>query len=163
MRQNGGIVINYVVGDATYPIGDGPKVIAHCVNDIGKWGSGFVLAINKRWMKPREEYYNWYLSFSKANPFVLGNVQFVEVEPELWVANIIGQHQTIRENSSPIRYDALRIGLRKVAVFCLNHRASFHAPRLGSGLAQGSWPIIADIIEDEIVNDGIDATIYDLK
>lgn len=155
-------MINYVIGDATYPIGAGPKVIAHCVNNIGKFGSGFVLSLNKRWAKPRDKYFEWATHPSPYVPFELGQVQFVEVEPELWIANIVGQHQTIRENSRPIRYDALKKGLIAVGEFCLHENASFHAPKLGSGLAGGDWPIIADIIEEEIVGREIDATIYEL-
>lgn len=154
--------INYVIGDATYPQGPGPKVIAHCVNDLGKWGSGFVLALNKQWTEPRNLYFQWSRGLL-LTPFNLGEVQFVQVESELWVANIIGQHQTIRENPSPIRYDALRIGLRTTAQFCLNNGASLHAPRLGSGLARGDWNTIEQIIEEEVVSQGISVTIYDLK
>lgn len=129
--------INYVVGDATRPQGDGPKVIAHCVNNIGRWGSGFVLALNKRWSKPRQKYLEWASGHSVSSmPFTLGQVQFVQVEPELWVANIVGQHQTIRQNPKPIRYEALREGLRTVAQFCLHNKASYHSCRLGSGLAR---------------------------
>lgn len=163
-RKHEHYVINYVVGDATYPIGDGPKVIAHCVNDIGKFGSGFVLSLNKRWLKVREEYFKWAAGeLPSEPPFELGQVQFVQVEPELWVANIVGQHQTIRENKFPVRYDALKQGLRTVAEFCLSNNATFNAPRLGSGLAQGSWPIIAEIIENEVCKLGVDVTVYDLK
>ena len=32
------------------------KIIVHICNDNGKWGSGFVLAISKRWIKPKDEY-----------------------------------------------------------------------------------------------------------
>ena len=41
--------INYVIGDATQPIGDGAKIIVHVCNDIGGWGRGFVLALTKKW------------------------------------------------------------------------------------------------------------------
>ncbi len=150
--------INYVIGDATHPASDGPKVIVHVVNNLGRWNSGFVLAINKRWTKPRTKYQLW----SKMPNFQLGGCQFVQVETDIWVANVVGQHQTIRENSSPIRYEALREGLKKVADFCIENGASYHSCRLGSGLARGSWPVIEDIIEDEIVNRGISATVYDL-
>jgi hypothetical protein len=157
-------MLNYVIGDATYPIGDGPKVIAHCVNDLkpGKWGSGFVLAINKRWMKPREEYIKWSSGRLAGTRFDLGCVQFVQVEDDLWVANVVGQHQTIRENPSPIRYEALRKGLAGVGEFCISRGASYHSCRLGSGLARGSWPLIEQIIQEEIVNRGVSAIVYDL-
>lgn len=155
-------MINYVIGDATYPEGPGPKVIVHCVNNIGKFGSGFVLSLNKRWLRPREEYFKWATDSKPPIPFELGQVQFVQVEPELWVANLVGQHQTIRENSSPVRYEAIRTGLRTVANFCLEERASLHGPKFGSGLAAGSWPVIADLLEDEVVSQDVEVTIYEL-
>lgn len=37
------ILVQYLKGDATYPQGDGPKIIAHICNDAGGWGKGFVL------------------------------------------------------------------------------------------------------------------------
>lgn len=47
-----GAGIEYVRGDATTPLGKGPKVIAHVRNDLGGWGKGFVLAISRRWPEP---------------------------------------------------------------------------------------------------------------
>ena len=32
-----------------YVTGDGQKIIAHIVNDVGAWGRGFVLAISHKW------------------------------------------------------------------------------------------------------------------
>ena len=49
-------MIHYIKGDASYPIGDEIKIIAHVCNDIGAWGKGFVLAISRRWDKPKIEY-----------------------------------------------------------------------------------------------------------
>ena len=46
------MAIRYVIGDATAPEGEGPKVIVHVCNDIGGWGRGFVVALSKRWDKP---------------------------------------------------------------------------------------------------------------
>lgn len=161
-----GKTITYAIGDATYPEaeGEGPRVITHVVNDIGKWGSGFVLSINKRWLKPREEYFKWASGYlPSAPPFELGQVQFVQVEPELWVANMIAQHQTIRENASPIRYESLRKCLKTVAEFCIEERAEMVGPRFGSGLARGSWEVIADIVKDEVLSQDIEVTIYDLE
>ena len=48
--------ITYIVGDATRPIGDGPKIIAHCCNTVGAWGAGFVMAISNRWFEPSVAY-----------------------------------------------------------------------------------------------------------
>ena len=48
--------INYLVGDATRPVGEGVKLIIHCCNDIGAWGAGFVVALSKRWEGPEKCY-----------------------------------------------------------------------------------------------------------
>src|SRR5450432_2309150 len=102
--------ISYVTGDATVPIGAGPKVIVHVCNDVGGWGRGFVVAVSKRWPEPETCYRAWFRD-GGAPPFELGQVQFVEVCSELWVANMIGQHDTRPEGGRPpVRYEAIRTG-----------------------------------------------------
>lgn len=34
------MIIDYIKGGATAPIGDGTKLLVHICNDIGKWGKG---------------------------------------------------------------------------------------------------------------------------
>ncbi len=98
--------IQYLVGDATAPIGIGSRIIVHVCNDIGGWGAGFVLAISKRWPLPESEYRKW-CGNRKESGFGLGEVQLVQVEAELFVANLIGQHGLRRNGAQPpIRYDA---------------------------------------------------------
>ena len=87
--------ILYIKGDATAPIGSGVKVITHICNDIGGWGKGFVLALSKKWKMPEEAYRQWYKS---QEEFTLGAVQFVNVENELYVANMIGQHGIYKDS-----------------------------------------------------------------
>ncbi len=151
--------IKYIKGDATNPIGDGNKIIIHVCNDIGGWGRGFVLALSNRWSKPEEEYLNWYES--NVN-FELGEVQFVQVEDDLWVANMIAQHNIIPINNiPPIRYEAVKECLKKVAIKAKELNASVHAPRFGSGLAGGDWNKIEELINSEFIENGISVTVYD--
>lgn len=153
-------MINYIKGDATQPIGEGNKLIAHCCNDIGQWGRGFVLSLSARWPEPEAEYRAWFRY--ERGLYYLGAVQYVQVEPDIWVANIIGQHdiRTI-DNVPPVRYDALRNGLRRAARFAAEKEASIHLPRIAAGLAGGDWCIIEEIIEDELF--GLEVTVYDLE
>lgn len=156
------MAINYVSGDATYPIGADPRIIIHVCNDVGAWGRGFVLAISRRWQQPEQAYRAWYRS-NEPLPFSLGQVLFVPVEQQLWVANLIGQHD-IRSHRGvpPVRYDAIRQGLQKVASFAQQMSASVHMPRIGAGLAGGDWQFIRSIIEEELTEQGITVTVYDL-
>jgi O-acetyl-ADP-ribose deacetylase (regulator of RNase III) len=149
----------YRKGDATAPIGTGPKILVHICNDIGKWGKGFVLAVSKRWREPEAAY----LEAFERGALKLGEVQFVKVAPDLTVANVIGQHGVARRGRTdrPIRYDAIRAGLEKVAVQAQKLEASVHMPRIGTGLAGGHWteivPIIMDVLGDQQV------TVYDYE
>lgn len=166
---------SYVSGDATRPKVPGTKVICHCCNDIGGWGSGFVVAVSHRWPAPEGAYRTWHRNgktharhplgaapTGDSVPFALGKVQFVQVEPDLWVANIIGQHKTISSGERrPVRYEALEQGLEAVREFCDSNEASVHMPRMGAGLAGGSWDIIEPIIKRTLVRKGVDVTVYD--
>jgi len=155
-----GSQILYIQGDATKPAGDGPNIIAHICNDEGKWGKGFVLAVSRRWKEPEELYRHQF----KQNPKPrLGDVQFVEVEPQITVANIIGQHGIKRGNGglAPIRYDAVEQGLVKVAGYALKRGARVHMPRIGCGLAGGNWEEIEPIINRTLTDKGVEVVVYD--
>jgi hypothetical protein len=85
------------------------------------------------------------------------------VEDNLWVANLIGQHDIRRRDGvPPIRYEAVRQGLARVAAFAQEHNATIHMPRIGAGLAGGSWEIISAIIRDELTARGLPVSVYDL-
>lgn len=150
-------MIHYVVGDATAPhVGDSPKIIAHVCNDIGAWGAGFVVPLGVRFPEARRAY----LSEPDRQ---LGSVQIVEVNSGTLVANMIAQRGIGRGagGSIPLRYDALEKALTRVASVACTIRASVHMPRIGCGLAGGSWPQVAEIIERQL--EGIQVYVYDLK
>jgi O-acetyl-ADP-ribose deacetylase (regulator of RNase III) len=155
--------IKYIKGDATCPQARGVKIICHVCNDIGGWGKGFVLAISRRWKEPEEEYRKWHAT-GKEGGFALGAVQFIQVEPYIWVANMIGQ-RGIRRGSSgpPIRYEALAVGLLQVASKAQELDASVHMPRIGCGLAGGNWAEVEPLIEQHLVGAGIHVTVYDFE
>lgn len=153
--------LTIVHGDATSPHAKGPKVIAHVCNDRGGWGKGFVLALSKRWPEPEAAYRAWHRGRA-GNDFALGAVQLVQTRPDLWVANMIAQHG-IKPGSGgpPIRYDALRQALRALAPHVLEHGASVHMPRIGTGLAGGTWERIEPLITGELSARDIHVTVYE--
>jgi O-acetyl-ADP-ribose deacetylase (regulator of RNase III) len=155
--------ISYLKGDATCPQAKGTKIICHVCNDIGGWGKGFVLALSKRWEEPEAEYRKWYAS-GKDGGFRLGAVQFVAVEPWIWVANMVGQRGIKRGSSGPpIRYDAVSQCLQQVAAKARELGASVHMPRIGCGLAGGKWTEIEPLIEEHLVGAVIPVTVYDFE
>jgi O-acetyl-ADP-ribose deacetylase (regulator of RNase III) len=148
-------------GDATQPQGTGPRVIVHVVNDRGGWGKGFVLALSRRYPAAEQACRQWAAGGTPDAPeFRLGAVQFVEVVPQLWVANVLAQQGfKSAENPVPLDYAALETGLRAVRVFAEQHSAAVHMPRIGSGLAGGSWERVARIVEECV--QGTSVTVYD--
>ena len=128
--------IVYIKGDATCPQTKGTKLICHICNDRGGWGKGFVLAISRRWEQPERAYREWYKDRAD-NGFGLGAVQFVQVEPYIWVANMVAQHGTKSGSKGPpIRYGAVAECLEKVADRAAQLSASVHMPRIGCGLGR---------------------------
>ena len=148
-------------GDATSPQAKGPKVIAHVCNDLGGWGKGFVLAISRRWSEPEHAYRQWHRERS-GNDFGLGATQLVQVRPDIWVANMVGQHgMRTGSNGPPIRYDAVAKCLATVADHAARIRASVHMPRIGCGLAGGRWERIEPMIVETLCARDIATTVYD--
>ncbi|MFC9297155.1 macro domain-containing protein [Streptomyces sp. NPDC057011] len=153
--------IRIISGDATSPQAKGPKVIAHVCNDLGGWGKGFVLAVSKRWPEPEAAYRSWHRGRS-GNDFGLGAVQVVRVKPDTWVANMVAQ-RGIRTGSGgpPIRYDAVSRCLAVLADHATELNASVHMPRIGCGLAGGTWSRIEPLITDTLCARDIEVTVYD--
>ncbi len=149
--------IQYIAGDATAPIGDGNKIIAHVCNDIGAWGAGFVLAISKRWPQPKAEY----LKEKSQRSLTLGTVSVIQVEPRIWVANMIAQRGIrTQDGEPPIRYAALRQCLGILAVEAQKLQATVHMPRIGCGLAGGKWEAVEPLIRVAIPD--TEVFVYDL-
>lgn len=155
-------LIEYVKGDATKPDASGNKIIVHVCNDIGGWGAGFVLALSNRWSEPENNYRDWHQSGDK---FELGKVRFVQVEPDVWVANLIGQHHVVadKEGNPPIRYEAVGKGLATVAMQASVLNASVHMPRIGCGLAGGKWKDIEPLIQRTLIASNIRTIVYDFE
>ncbi len=153
----------YVTGDATMPQADGQRIIAHVCNDIGAWGSGFVMAISARWPEPEEEYRLW----AREGPhFELGYTQLVRVDDRTVVANMIAQRGTASfpagDGQPPVRYAELGGALRAVGEEARKTGASVHMPRIGCGLGGGRWDQVRPVIEWSLCRRGVPVTIYDL-
>jgi O-acetyl-ADP-ribose deacetylase (regulator of RNase III) len=162
-------MIHYLIGDATEPTVSGPKIIAQICNDKGRWGSGFVLALSKKWPQPEDRY-----RALTPEQLQLGFVQLVTVTPEIMVANMIAQHGTKPLYVGtyghgivpdipiipPIRYEALRSCLRVLNMDAHALHATIHMPRIGCGLAGATWDMILPIIEETLPY--VEVYVYDL-
>ena len=143
---------------------DGLRVIVHCCNDIGGWGSGFVLSLNdafgdveEPYKSPKAAYLAWCnagVFGPKRTPFKLGNAQFCTVAQDLFVCNMIGQRGVglDKYGNPPIRYDAFKDGFIKIAKVCsMMHEEygvwpSIYMPLIGCGLAGGKLDKVMSIV-----------------
>lgn len=155
-------MIHYVRGDATAPRG-GRGIIAHVCNDAGGWGAGFVLAVSRRWPEPERRYRQWFRDGYEVDsgPFCLGQTQFVNCDGfSVWVANMVAQSGFREDGRIPLRYDALESCLKKVAIEAEKARMPVHMPRIGCGLAGGTWDKVGPIVESALKR--VDTFVYDL-
>lgn len=185
--------LKYVKGDVTRPTGEGEKpiIIPHVVNDMGRWGSGFVNAITNRWGEgPRRCYLSWAnagkmdvavakalekefnIHISFETDFELGGLQCIAVPNGITIANMVAQHQVRGMDPTgrpPIRYWALARAMK--AVFdevWINYRnksrlPEIHCPKFGSDLAQGRWEVIEQMILEIWIDAGVEVTIYEFE
>jgi len=92
-------------------------------------------------------------------------VQFVQVEKDIYVANLIGQRDIVPDANGqpPIRYKAVEEGLEKIALTAAKKNASIHMPRIGCGLAGGQWRLIEPLIKQKLINKNISVIVYDFS
>lgn len=160
--------IHYLKGDATEPVGDGVKIIAHICNDYGGWGRGFVLALSAKDKRPEKLYRQQIRHY----PDPLGYVWVELFDPsgaesddvDIFVANMVAQHgNSTPENPVAVDYKALWYCLNLVGSEAADMEATVHMPRIGCGLGGGNWTRIEDLITRSLVDlYGRDVYVYDL-
>lgn len=164
-------MIHYVKGNATEPQLPGRKVIAHIVNDLGKWGKGFVMAVSEKWPVAREAYIAWARGHEPANmapvtqdPFCLGGNQNVLVADDIVVCSMCAQHGINsfgKTKKDRVDYAALELCCMRLATAAKPYGATIHLPRIGTGLAGGDWDRIEAILERTLAAAGLRVTVYD--
>lgn len=154
-------MIHYMKGDATRPVDD-EGIIAHVCNNAGGWGAGFVLAVSRRWAEPERQYRGWARTghHDGSGEFKLGNVQLIPVGMKLYVANMVAQDGFGENGRIPLRYDALEKCLLTLNDLANGTKLSVHMPRIGCGLAGGTWAEVGPIVEKSLA--GVGAYVYDL-
>ena len=123
-------------------------------------GAGFVLALSRKWKEPEEQYRN-------MNELILGDTFGVQVEDDIIVFNMIAQDgYKCKSNPVAIRYNALEECFERLFNYIDwsgEKDISVHMPRIGCGLAGGSWDKIEPIIKKYFSENDIQVHIYDFK
>jgi hypothetical protein len=154
--------ITYLRGDATSTRGEGNKLLVQVVNDGAfTWGGGgFALSVRNKWPSAQRAF--TIEVTTDSNRLKLGNVIATEVRSDVTLTSIVAQHGYGPSQRSRIRYGALRDGLMQVSTIAKQKKATVHMPRIGTGLAGGSWPVIEEIVRESLLQVGIEVFVYDL-
>ncbi len=153
------MALQIVTGDATAPIGEGKKIIAHVANNVGAWGAGFTRPLAARFPKSAEAYKN---AFRTRAGFELGNVLVcAEDGGAIQVVHLIAQNGLPgRDNPQPLDLVALGKCLLLLGQYAKVEQASVHMPKIGTGIARGKWSEIRPLIEEKLAD--VEVYIYEL-
>ncbi len=154
--------VEFVFGDAARPQGDDLRTIVHIVTDEAvTWGGGgFAAAVRRAWPHAQNEFREWVTQ--RRENLSLGRVHFSSESDGIRVASIVAQHGYGPSQRPRIRYGALRQGLIEVAQVAKETHSSVHMPRIGTGLAGGSWDVVEELVIDTLGQEGLRVTVYDL-
>lgn len=126
-------------------------IVVHGCNAQGQMNSGIAGEIHQRFPSVFNEYAKVY----KEKGLNLGSVIFcsplVKEKRGFWVANGITQEFYGRDpNTVYVDYTAVRQVFRTVYEHAKKLNLEVHFPKIGAGLANGSWDVISIIIEEEL-------------
>lgn len=161
-RQSGARVpvITYLKGDASEPRGGGTRLLVQVVNDAAlTWGGGFSLMLRRKWPSLQQAFRGW---AKERGNLKLGSLHLGTVNDTLHVASMVAQHGYGLSPTPRIRYLALRDCLQKVGESAAQRGATIHMPRIGCGLAGGSWNVVSELISETICSQGVKVFVYDL-
>ena len=158
-KENRALGIKSIRGDALEPRGSGRKIIAQIVNDkTPNWGAGFARAVRNKYPLVQKDFKEW--AVSHPDEASLGNTHESYIFDDLSIVHMIAQHGYGESAKPRIRYAALRNCLYQLKAIALANSASVHMPRIGTGYAGGNWGYILELIDEILVRNGVDVTIY---
>jgi Zn-dependent peptidase ImmA (M78 family)/O-acetyl-ADP-ribose deacetylase (regulator of RNase III) len=162
-EASGAPAIRYLRGNALEPRGSDQRIIAHIVNDqTSSWGGkSFAAAIRAKWPDVHRTFVQ-IVESGKRTHLALGATSQIRVSKDIQVFNIVAQHGLGSSAHPRIRYAALKQGLLELARVAKTEGASVHMPRIGTGNAGGDWNVIAEILDETLVRQGISPTVYEL-
>jgi hypothetical protein len=145
-------------GDALQPRGAGAKIVAHIVNDAtANWGSGFGRAVQQKWPEAQR---GFKARFERARGKKLGLTAFSRVTEDLHTFQMVCQRGYGPSTTPRLRYEALRVCLTELRQLALQHNATVHMPKIGTGEAGGAWKLVSNLITEELCSEGVSVTVY---
>lgn len=152
--------LRYVRGDAARPPQDGPTIIAHVVNDRARsWGGrGFAVSLMREFPEARDQYAAW----GADGNVRLGTVHLAHAGDDLWIASLVAQggYGTTPAARPRLRLSALRVSLEALATEAVARGAAVHMPLIGTGQGGTPWPMVRDLVLEELAERHVTTTVY---
>lgn len=160
--QNRTPTITELVGDALEPRGHGVKLVAHVVPDkAAPWGGGgFAAQVRRRFPHVWSDFRQQAVA-GRAAP-ELGSVFISTLNANVQIVHMVAQHGIGPSSTQRLRFAPLAECLSIVRTSAEKIGATVHMPRIGTGHGGASWEIVKELITDELVDRGIDTTVYQL-
>lgn len=149
--------MNQINGDVTkiaYPTGC-VNIIPQVCNNIGMYGAGLSGSLATRWPVVQDQFAKWVGREGKGSsgPYALGQIQWVSVEPNVAVINMVAQNGVrSTTNRTPIKYKYLEMCLIRLFGILITKSGKFDGfyriwcPQIGAGLAGGDWNKIQGMV-----------------
>ena len=137
-------------GSAALPEAGGHRIIVNLVSTSGEWPeSDFCQELEERWAAAKTEYRRGYYA---QRYFKLGMIQEINIRSDLTVTNALvfekdGEQDVLNE-------EAAKKALTAVADLAKYNGSSVHFNK------DKSWDKIAELVEDAIIKQGVNVTLY---
>jgi O-acetyl-ADP-ribose deacetylase (regulator of RNase III) len=124
-------------------------LIVHGVNCQGVMGKGIALSIRTKY----PQVYSDYKSYCANNTNLLGQVIYTKITEDLIVASAFTQQYYGNKPEVYVSYDAIAQAFHTIQedlIYSDRTDLVIKIPKIGTGLANGDWDIIKQIIESTI-------------
>lgn len=155
-------MINYINGDLFKGIENSKEkiLIPHIVNNIGAWGSGFVIPLGRKFPEAKQDYLNL-LEYTDLGECIFSHVK------NIVIANMVAQNGISSKSTgnrnfvspNPIRYGALLKCMEEIAIEYPTH--VIHTPKFGSLRAGGNWALIEELIKEIWYNHTVNIYVFE--
>lgn len=114
-------------------------------------GSGVARALFEKWPQVKELYHSWFEEFDAGDKGIkaLGRIDDLLTKDNKVIVNCFTQQFFGPGDKRYLSYDALVSCMSRLYMCCEYYKVNEIAiPKIGCGLAGGSWPIVKSILED---------------